>query len=386
MAGRILFTASTFSHIRNFHLPYLKWFREHGWIVHVACGGERLEIPWAHRVEVLPFQKSMRAPENFRAKTMLRRMAEEERYTLISTHTSLAAFFTRLAVKGMKDRPLVANTVHGYLFDENTPAGKRNVLLAAERLTAKQTDLLMTMNEWDMQLAQRERLGALVARIPGMGVDFTALDCPDGADRPALRRQRGIPEDAFVLIYPAEFSARKSQAVLIRALAHLPERCVLVLPGQGERQEECRALAGQLNLADRVVFPGQVSGMGPWYAASDLAVTASRSEGMPFNVMEAMHAGLPVAASAVKGHTDLVQDGVTGLLYPYGDEDACADAIRRLLDSPALCGEMGRNGRAEAERYRLERVMPQVLRQYARILPELSDGVPEPRPQAERDK
>ena len=45
MTRKVLFTASTFSHIQNFHLPYLEYFRNNGWIVHVACGGESAPVP-----------------------------------------------------------------------------------------------------------------------------------------------------------------------------------------------------------------------------------------------------------------------------------------------------------------------------------------------------
>ena len=371
MENKVLFTASTYSHILNFHLPYLRWFRQQGWTVHVACGGAPAPIPDANRVIPVPFQKSMGSPDNFKAAATLRRMIRAENYTLISTHTSLAAFFTRLAVKGMRDRPLVVNTVHGYLFDESTPTMKRKILLTAERFVAAQTDLLMTMNRWDYELARREKLGKRVVHIPGMGVDFSKLEQPCMDDGSALRREWGIPEDAFVLIYPAEFSVRKSQSVLIEAMPRLPKNCVLVLPGQGVLLEKCRDFSQQLGLTGRVIFPGQIHGMGPWYAAADAAVSASRIEGLPFNVMEAMYFGLPIVVSRVKGHTDLIRESVSGLLYQYGDVDACA-AIRRLMESAALRRELGRNAREEAEQYSLDRVMPEVLRRYGELLPELT--------------
>lgn len=125
-----------------------------------------------------------------------------------------------------------------------------------------------------------------------------------------------IASDAFVLLYAAEFSQRKSQATLLRAMPLLPERVVLALPGQGALLDECRRLAEALGLGDRVLFPGYCADMAPWYVLADCAVSASRSEGLPFNIMEAMHASLPVVATAVKGHTDLVTPGQTGFCSP----------------------------------------------------------------------
>ena len=368
MTRKVLFAASTFSHILNFHLPYLKCFRDRGWIVHVACGGKSVPVPYADRVIQLPFRKQMPAPGNFRAAATLRKVIRQERYRLISVHTSLAAFFTRLAVKGMKDRPPVANTVHGYLFDDDTPALKRNILLAAERLTAPQTDLLLTMNRWDYELAQRYRLGKQVGQIPGVGVDFSRFGQKTSDDSREFRGDLGIPQDAFVLIYPAEFSKRKSQEVLIRALTKLPERVVLVLPGKGAFLDQCKALAVQLKLERRIIFPGQVRDMAPWYAMADAAVSASRSEGLPFNIMEAMYCGLPVAASKVKGHTDLIIHGKTGWLYPYGDTAACADALRTLMESTPLRQALGRAAQESVKQYALDKVLPQVLGAYEGII------------------
>lgn len=358
---RVLFTASTASHILHFHLPYLKRFQELGYTVDVGCGSVS-DIPYADRVIDLPFEKRMGSPGNFRAAAILRREIKKERYRLVCTHTSLAAFFTRLALIGLRKRPPVINVAHGYLFDDETNFLKRTILLAAERLAAPVTDLVLTMNHWDWELAKRYRLGREVGYIPGMGVDFSQMESK--ADRAKLRAERGIPEGAFVLLYAAEFSKRKSQAVLLRAMQKLPEQAVLVLAGDGSLLAECRALAERLDVAGRVIFPGYIREMGPWYAVADAVVSASRSEGLPFNIMEAMHAGLPVVASEVKGHTDLIQDEETGLLYPYGDADACAERVGRLLATPTLCRTLGENAKQAAEPYRLEQVLPQVMDAY----------------------
>lgn len=365
---KVLFTASTCSHILNFHLPYLKYFKDSGWAVHVGCAGAVDTIPGADEVIELPFEKKMSAPGNFKAAAALRKKVRAEKYDLITTHTTLAAFFTRLALWGMRKRPRVVNMVHGYLFDADTPALKRWVLLTAERLVAPQTDLLLTMNQWDFQEAKRRALGKRVDFVPGIGVDFEAKRWGTAEDRADLRGELGISSEAFVLIYAAEFSKRKSQGVLIRAMQRLPEEVTLVLPGQGVLQEECRALAQELGVAHRIIMPGYVRDMSRWYAVADAAVSASRSEGLPFNIMEAMYAGLPVVASAVKGHTDLICEGVTGLLYPYGDEATCAKQVLRLLESATYRNSLVKEAKENVKQYVLQAVLPAVTKQYESVL------------------
>lgn len=369
MGEKVLFTASTYSHIVNFHLPYLEKFRAEGWTVHVACGGAPMAIPQADEVVHLPLEKAMWSPRNFRAAGMLRERMGREGYALAVAHTSLAAFFTRLAAQGLAGRPAVANMVHGYLFDGETGWLKRQVLLGAERWTAGCTDLVLTMNGWDYEAAKRYGLGRKVVRVPGVGVDFTRFDGVPPGQRGALRKKWGVREDAFVLIYAAEFSRRKSQEVIIRALAGLPEGVVLVLAGDGALRCGCRELAGRMGLAGRVVFPGQVGDIPAWYAMADAAVSASRSEGLPFNVMEAMYAGLPVVASDVKGHRDLVEHGTTGLLYPYGDAGACAGQVAALLASAQLRRALAARAREYVARYALDRVLPTVWLHYRSLSP-----------------
>lgn len=362
---KVLFTASTYSHIVQFHRPYLAAFRQRGWTVEVACGGVPTDIPEANRVVDVPFEKEMLSPRNAAAWRKLRRLMKEEQYDLVSCHTALAAFFTRMAIRGLRVRPRVACMVHGYLFGEENPAAKGLILKAAERAAAPVTDLLMTMNRWDTRYAEVHKLGGHIVEIPGVGLDTQRLTPADGE---TLREQWGVGEEDVLLLYAAEFSDRKSQRVLIRALAELPRRVKLALPGQGKLLEACMALAKELSVEERVLFPGQVQ-MAPWYAAADAAVSASRSEGLPFNIMESMYCGLPVVASRVKGHTDLLEQSGAGLLYPYGDAAACAAQIRTLLGRPDLAKQMGDQGRRAVEAYTLDRVLSAVMMQYESLVP-----------------
>ncbi len=359
---KLLMTASTFSHIRNFHLPYLERFSQLGWRADVACGGEMEEIPFASRTYALPLEKNFTSAGNFRSSALLRRIMAENGYELVIAHTSLASFFTRLAAARVSPRPKVINVVHGYLFDGSTPFAKGAVLKAAERIAAPWTDLVLTMNGYDAAWAESNHAGRNVLNIPGMGVrreKFIGLG--------ALRTKRS-GGGTFKLIYPAEFSRRKNQELLIEAMALLPERIELVLPGDGALLDRCRSLAARRGLAGRVTFPGYMSDLTRLLVQADAAVSSSRSEGLPFNIVEAMLSGLPVAASRVKGHTDLVEDGKTGFLFELGDPAGLAGAVLRLAEDRELAESMGERGREKAMAYTLEPVLPRVMEAYLSVL------------------
>lgn len=363
---KILYAASTDGHLYSFHIPYLQELLARGTQVVTASAGHGERLPEGLRHVEVSFTKSFVSARNLRAAHRLAKLIRRERFDLILTHTSLAAFFTRLAVRlaGKKDCRVV-NVVHGYLFDDNSSPLRRWVLLGAEKLMAGVTDDILTMNRQDMDIARKHRLcRGRVAAIDGMGLDISRFPPASAEEKAKARAALGLPEDAFVLLYAAEFSGRKNQRMLLTAAAKLPGDVWLLLPGRGDRWEECRAQAQALGVADRVLFPGFVTDLRPWLQAADLGVSPSRSEGLPFNVMEAMAAGLPCVLSRVKGHEDLLCDGTNGVLFPFDDVESFCSEVLHLKENPQLCRDMGRQARVSVQRYDRARVLPDVMSYY----------------------
>ncbi len=331
---KILYIASTFGHIRSFHLPYIKELIARGHSVDIAGAGMPDGMPAEARCISLAFEKSMGSVSNFKTIARLTNLMKEHNYDLIIMHTSLAAFFTRLAVKRMPEtaRPRTINMVHGYLFDSRTPFLKRTLLLNAEKLTAGVTNRLIVMNDEDGKIALSYHLCANdseIYKINGVGYDSHRFF----AKQEHTEKQN--TENTFNMIYAAEFSSRKNQAFLLHAIKSLTltdtsTNYHLTLAGRGTELEACKALAAELGIEDKVSFPGFVSNIEDYYAKSDLSISASRSEGLPFNVLESLACGLPVVASSVKGHTDLIRSGENGELYEFGNIDSCVAAILRV--------------------------------------------------------
>lgn len=139
----------------------------------------------------------------------------------------------------------------------------------------------------------------------------------------------------------------KGLDVLLRAWAKVqaPPGSVLVLAGDGPEHAHLRKLAAELGVDSHVEFPGMVQDIPALLGGASLYVQASHQEGLPNAVLEAMASALPVVATRVSGHEDVVQEGHTGLLVPPGDADALTAALQRMLDHPALRESMGRAGR-----------------------------------------
>lgn len=363
---KMLYVASTFIHLKHFHLDYLGYFTRQGWEVQVLASGDPDLVPGVYRKIVLPFEKKMSSPKNFSTALKIARLIRQERYDAIQVHTSLAAFFTRLGIQLSGYRPqLVSNTVHGYLFDDQSPALKRIVMLGAEKWMKPVTDLLMVMNQEDLEIARNNRLSrGRVIQIHGMGLELSRFPERREEESARLRQEAGIVPEELVLLYPAEFSKRKNQIFLLEGVRKLREDGVplrLILPGEGGLLEECREQARQWGLEGQVEFPGYTRELPRYLQMADLAVSSSRIEGLPFNLMEAMAAGLPLAATRIKGHTDLIEQGRNGFLFDFGDLDGFCTAVRHLYEDPGLRRRMGRENRERIQAYSLEQVLPEVV-------------------------
>ena len=132
------------------------------------------------------------------------------------------------------------------------------------------------------------------------------------------------------MTFVGELSDRKNQRMLISALPSIRSTIpsvTLWLVGDGDKREELEQLARSLGVADSVVFAGRRSNPCDFIRASDLYVSASKIEGMPFNIIEALGTGKTVLCSDIKGHRDLIKQGESGFLYPVDDADAFAKAV-----------------------------------------------------------
>lgn len=152
-----------------------------------------------------------------------------------------------------------------------------------------------------------------------------------------INAEFGVPPGYKVVASIGRLSPEKCQDLYLQAASRLlrdfPET-VFLLIGIGPEESRLRALAGQLNIADKVIFAGYRSDMQRIYNGLDLVVQSSNTEGMPNVVLEALLMRVPVVATDVGGTSEIMEHEVSGLLVPPNDLDALVEAVGRVLSAP----------------------------------------------------
>jgi len=197
---------------------------------------------------------------------------------------------------------------------------------------------------------------------------------PNGIDLAPFRQAEslpgaslGFPESATVAIYVGRIGGEKNLAFMLRAFraaAADVDDLYLVLVGEGPERENLEDLANQSGLRDKVKFAGEVpyEQIPSYLAMADLFVMTSTGEVCPLNVMEALVAGLPVAAVDVPGVAELVADGVSGLLSEQTVESFAISLYRLASDRQLRVRLAGGARPGSRERARTHRPSAATLR------------------------
>lgn len=171
--------------------------------------------------------------------------------------------------------------------------------------------------------------------------------------RDEVRRDLGVDDDLVLVGHAGRLVEVKNQAALVDVAAQLKAqglRFRILIAGDGPLRSALEAQIAGLEVADCVQLLGHRGDVERFFAALDLYVLCSRSEGMPNTILEAMATGVPVVSTQVGGADELVVNGETGLLVPPDRLDRLVGAIGQLVGDGALRTSMGAAGRARATR------------------------------------
>ena len=359
-------------------LPWGQHFRSQGWRVDAMAKGvsscpecrEAFDAVWE-----MDWSRNPLDPCNLvTVPGPLREIVLREKYDLVHVHTPVAAFVTRLALRGLRNQNKIRiiYTAHGFHFYRGAPAIRAFTFRSLEKLAGRWTDFLVVINQEDGEAARRLRLvpPERIRFMPGIGVDLRSYSRASisESEKQSLRDELQLGPSHRLFLMVAEFIPRKRHADVLRAVATLNRPEVRVaFAGNGPLVEEMKALALHLGIQERVRFLGFRKDVTALMSVSEALLLPSLAEGLPRSILEAHSIGLPVIGSDIRGTRDLLEGG-KGLLVPVRDLAGLAESMRWVLEHTDEARQMGVAAQRDVSKYSIENILSAHEELYAEAL------------------
>lgn len=341
---KALVITSVASMVDQFLMPSVKLLQEMGYNVRVACnfingntcGDEKISqlkeklSEWGVRFVQIDFDRNvMNIQANALAYKQVKKLFSSDVYDIIHCHSPIGGLITRMAArKTRKKGTRVVYTAHGFHFYKGAPLKNWMLYYPVEKICARFTDVLITINQEDYALARNKMRAKQVEYVPGVGIDLTKFG-QAAVDKSAKRKELGIPEEATLLLSVGELNENKNHETVIRAIKDMD--VYYVIAGKGDLQEHLQSIIDELGMTERVKLLGFRRDVAELYQAADIYVLPSIREGLNVSIMEAMASGLPVVCGQIRGNTDLI-DEHGGALFESKSIAECETAIESVLN------------------------------------------------------
>lgn len=329
MKKKILFIANTDRHIKLCHIPYLKMFKDNGYTVHVATNTNE-SIKYCDKKIGINLKRNPYYLCNLLAVIKMRKIIKKEKYDIISCHTPMGGILGRMSVIGLKNKPKVFYTAHGFHFYKGAPIINWLIYYNIEKFLSKYTTCLMTMNDEDYGIAKR-KFKCDTYKINGIGLEKEHLIIKN---KDTLKEELGIKKE-FIITYIAEISKRKNQKNFLKAIRKVDlvkENTKIYLIGDSSIKNNNK----YLKLCPNVEYLGFKNNVGDYINISDLIISPSKQEGLPLNILEAMYFNKMIIATDIRGTRDLIKNGVNGYLIPVNKMDLFVEKIIEYKNNPNL--------------------------------------------------
>ncbi len=332
-------------------------------MTHLFDGGIRREF-------VPTLARPISPPADLKAFWRIFKILRRERPDVVHTHKSKAGALGRVAA-WLCRVPVRVHTFHGQVFEGYFSGTASRWIVRVERFLARLSHAILALSPaLQEELAVRYRIAPKEKiRLIPLGLDLEPLTRP--SERRRLQRERNLDPSRPSIGIVGRLAPVKNHSLFLEAARELAEErpeLLFFVVGGGELEEPLKAQSHRLGLDGRVHFTGFREDLPEVYASLDALALTSDNEGTPVVLIEALAAGVPVAASDVGGVRDVLQNGRLGKLFPRGEKSALARALRETLTRAPEAARQERARRHMMERYAAERLCKDLAGLYRQLL------------------
>jgi len=248
----------------------------------------------------------------------------------------------------------VIYTVHGWIFNEELSAGKKYFYLWCERFTARFKDKIICLSEFDKQNAIKQK----IEPAKKISVIHNGIKPINFLSKEEAREKLNIPQDAVAIGTIGNLYKNKGYQHLIKAFKILNIKyLILNIIGEGPESKNLKSEILNLKLDKKIMLIGNIPSAASLLSAFNIYICSSIKEGLPYSILEAMQAGLPIVSTNVGAIPEVIADKKSGLLVEPKNPDRLAKKIKYLIDNPEVAKRLGENAKEKVKEFSLEKML-----------------------------
>lgn len=308
----------------------------------------------------IEFQRNPISIKNILAYKNIKALCKENKYDIVHVHTPVASFLTRLALrkeKGVK----VVYTTHGFHFYKGANIINWILFYPMERLAAKWTDAIITINNEDFLNAKKFKLRdkGKVHKINGVGISLDGYKLQN-FDKSLYRKKLHFKDDDFIILVLAELNKNKNHIQLVKAMNLLKYKypnIKAIFAGTGPLEKDIKKKIKENKLEDNIKLIGWRNDVKELINVSDIVSLMSKREGLGKCLLEAMICNTCILATDTRGPRELIKSGENGFLVRVDDFKETARKIEEIYMNIDLKKNFEKKSYLKVKEYSLENVL-----------------------------
>lgn len=331
---KVLFIAHDDKFVKHFLVEHKRTFETLGFEVIYAVNnkyGSFDDDPNSVVLDLDIQQSPFKIIQNYKALRQVVNCIKKEKIEVVYAHTPVGGVIGRL-VKLFKRDLTIIYLPHGYHFLKGSSMSSWLLYYPVEKVLSYLTNLTITINREDYTITRKKMNKKLdVELINGVGVNVDHKNL-----KPNIRKDNEV----FNITHVAELNDNKNQICLLKAVKIISEKgkqdkripqFKTYFIGEGKKLSELKAFVKNNDLENHVEFLGYINNVEDYLRISHCAISCSKREGLPVNLIESLSYGIPIVATNCRGNRDVVQNGINGYITKFDDENELAQRIIDLM-------------------------------------------------------